>query len=207
MLTLPPIIYDLEGVLFDTGHMHFDISCWCKIPALWKIDSTSMWCWKRGEKKILKIDTGDFDSCGHWIIAQSLPDPCWMRIQYFLAFVSRITGCPCYTTLPNQITCCKDRLPFPVSAPANMPVLAVSDEFSSSGDSKTEEEEKRSPKEKEGKEKDKDREDGMPWHALTDCLNVCACETCAHSWPVDASEVPYGLTPKWEVSILCAHTV
>ena len=37
----------------------------------------------------------------------------------------------------------------------------VSEEFSSSGDSKTEEEqEKRSPKEKEGKDKDKERDEG-----------------------------------------------
>ncbi len=49
-----------------------------------------------------------------------------------------------------------------------MPVLTcitavpVSEEFSSSGDSKTEEEERRPPKEKEGKEKDRDSNDGNP---------------------------------------------
>lgn len=40
--------------------------------------------------------------------------------------------------------------------------VPVSEEFSSSGDSKTEEEERRPPKEKEGKEKDRDSNDGNP---------------------------------------------
>ena len=94
--------------------------------------------------------------------------PCIILARSRVNFYSKFFSCKILTVLnfsfPSTQFCKNNSYYFNFSA---LPARTVSEEFSSSGDSKTEEEggreernEKRSNKEKDGKDKDRERDEG-----------------------------------------------